>query len=289
MNVRAINSSSRALLLAKRANQQKISRTNISWVVPLSWEDREIRYAFAASHGLGLEVAVFCSGIALNDERVRRERVAALKSELAGFSRTLTYHGAFIDVVPTSSDSAIAKVSRMRICQDLETATELGCSKVVFHTGFNPNVPGWGYMDEFVDSHIRFWPSLLEAYPDVTICLENSYESEPDLLAGIMRGVLHERFRVCLDLAHANVYSTSSLDTWMDKLSGWIAHMHWNDNYGDSDSHLPLGAGLISWEAVWEKMKMINYALSINLEVGTLSKVQSSLVHLASFGVRPSE
>jgi hypothetical protein len=39
----------------------------------------------------------------------------------------------------------------MRIQRDLETASVLGCTKAVFHTGFNPLVPISSYEDEFVE------------------------------------------------------------------------------------------------------------------------------------------
>src|SRR5215217_8058913 len=53
--------------------------------------------------------------------------------------------------------------------------------------------------------------------------------------------------------------------TFQDK----IAHIHWHDNHGKSDEHLPIGDGLINHRSVVEELKAINYNKTVTLEVFT--------------------
>jgi sugar phosphate isomerase/epimerase len=113
----------------------------VNWLISLPWEERDEYVDFAQKRGLGLEISAFCSGPALNDRSVQRERIRAFKRLLSGWPNPLAFHGAFIDIMPHSGDHAIAAASRQRILQSLTAATEIGCHKIVFHTGFNPLIP----------------------------------------------------------------------------------------------------------------------------------------------------
>ena len=106
--------------------------------------------------------------------------------------------------------------------------------------------------DEVVSGHSAFWPEVLERFPDITVCLENTYEPHPALFRQIMKKVNHPRLRVCLDVAHANVFSEDRPERWFRQLGPWIEHMHWNDNRGDRDNHLAIGDGTVRWSEVWE-------------------------------------
>src|SRR5215207_5326624 len=155
-----------------------LAKPQVQYAIPLPWEERHRHLGFANIHGLGLEIAAFCSGPALNDPHTREQRVMALKDDLRGWAQPLSYHGAFIDIVLHSGDREIAALSRRRIEADLATASELGCEKVVFHTGFNPRVPSPRYRQEVVDRHAEWWPEVLERFPSLTVCLENLYEPD---------------------------------------------------------------------------------------------------------------
>src|ERR671910_466525 len=48
-----------------------------------------------------------------------------------------------------------------------------------------------------------------------------------------------------------------------------IVHVHWHDNHGTRDEHLPEGSGLIDHQKALKALKNINYDRTITLEVFT--------------------
>ena len=76
--------------------------------------------------------------------------------------------------------------------------------------------------------------------------------------------------KVHLDIPHAFIAGGMHeirlyIRTFQDK----IAHIHWHDNHGKSDEHLPIGDGLINHRSVIEELKAIKYNKTITLEVFT--------------------
>ena len=255
------------------------------YLIPLPWQDRTRHLDYAKAHGLGLEVTAFCNGPALNDPATRKERLRGLKKDLRKWTQPLSFHGVFIDIVLHSIDDDIAAASRRRIERDLAAASELGCSRIVFHTGCNPNVPVPNYWDEVASGHSAFWPEVLERFPDITVCLENTYEPHPALFRRIMKKVNHPRLRVCLDVAHVNVFSEDGPERWFRQLGPWIAHMHWNDNRGDRDNHLAIGDGTVRWPEVWEESGELRCEVTTTLELGSLEAIQRSFRRLKALGM----
>jgi sugar phosphate isomerase/epimerase len=72
-----------------------------------------------------------------------------------------------------------------------------------------------------------------------------------------------------LDVGHANLntkYNKTEmfLDSFIDRLD----HVHLSDNMGgNSDLHLPLGAGGVPWERIFESLKEAGYDGKFTLEV----------------------
>jgi sugar phosphate isomerase/epimerase len=248
--------------------------------VSTGWEDFDRKLTFATAHQFGVEIAAFATGPGLHDKAQRAKIERGLRAALSGFPHARSYHGAFIDLSLHSADSAIAAVTRERIQRDLATAARLSCTHVVFHTGFNPLVPVRRYEEEFVDRHAAFWPAMADQWPDITLCLENMWESSPQLLERLLLAINHPRVGLCLDVAHAHAYGDFAVEAWLDRLKGRIAHMHWNDNEGDSDTHLPIGAGNVPWKKVLAATRTLR-GVNVVLELKSLQAVRKSLQFLA--------
>ena len=62
--------------------------------------------------------------------------------------------------------------------------------------------------------------------------------------------------------------------------------VHWNDNWGDCDDHLPLGAGNIDWSSIFDACRAWKTA-SVTLEMQELGSLQRSLSFLERQGVLP--
>jgi sugar phosphate isomerase/epimerase len=77
---------------------------------------------------------------------------------------------------------------------------------------------------------------------------------------------------VHLDIAHA--FTSGGMESVTDYITTFrhkIIHIHWHDNHGKRDEHLPVGEGLIEHEKVVKALKDINYDRTITLEVFTNS------------------
>lgn len=260
--------------------------TDFTFLIPLGWEGRDERLTFARQHALGIELTAFIGGDALNNPKVRESMEAQLEKELSNFDGIKTMHGAFLDLALYSQDERISEISQSRIERDILTAQRLGCEKIVFHLGFNPLVPVSHYRGDLIDAHADFWLYALATYPGITICVENLWEPDWSIFGELFDAVQHPRFGMCLDVAHAHVHSHFNAEAWIRGMATNILHMHWNDNCGDRDSHLPVGAGNIDWPSVLHACCAWKEA-TVTLEMNDLGALRQSLSFLDRNGAFP--
>lgn len=77
---------------------------------------------------------------------------------------------------------------------------------------------------------------------------------------------------VHLDIPHA--FTSGGMKSVIDYIQTFrdkIIHVHWHDNHGNRDEHLPIGAGLIDHQRAFKALKNVNYDSTITLEVFTNS------------------
>jgi sugar phosphate isomerase/epimerase len=77
---------------------------------------------------------------------------------------------------------------------------------------------------------------------------------------------------VHLDIPHA--FTSGGMKSVLDYINTFrhkIIHIHWHDNHGRKDEHLPIGEGLIDHEITVRALKNIEYDRTITLEVFTNS------------------
>ena len=77
---------------------------------------------------------------------------------------------------------------------------------------------------------------------------------------------------VHLDIPHA--FTSGGMKSVLDYINTFrdkIIHIHWHDNHGRKDEHLPIGEGLIDHEKTVRALKNIEYDRTITLEVFTNS------------------
>jgi sugar phosphate isomerase/epimerase len=89
---------------------------------------------------------------------------------------------------------------------------------------------------------------------------------------------------VHLDIPHA--FTSGGMNSVIDYINMFrekIIHVHWHDNHGKRDEHLPIGEGLIDHEKAVHALKDIGYDRTITLEVFTNSNdAKSSANKLSS-------
>jgi sugar phosphate isomerase/epimerase len=88
-------------------------------------------------------------------------------------------------------------------------------------------------------------------------------------LAPIFEAVPEAGFH--LDIGHANLArghgQGSALSELLEAFAGRLAHVHVHDNYGDSDRHLPPGAGAIDWDDAARQLRATGYDGTVTVEV----------------------
>lgn len=204
----------------------------------------------ALAHGLGLEIAEFCTAANLEQDyaaHLRRARAA-----MAGLD-CFWFHAPFAELCPAAIDPGVRRLTGQRYRQAMDTAAALGIRRVVIHGGFIPMVyfPQW-----FVEQSVLFWREFLPWVPgDFTLALENVMEPEPSLLTEIVRQVDDPRLGLCLDVGHANTgtFKTPPL-AWIDPMAPWLRHVHLHNNGGQWDTHSALGEGTVPMETVLERL-----------------------------------
>jgi sugar phosphate isomerase/epimerase len=124
---------------------------------------------------------------------------------------------------------------------------------------------------------------MADRFPAINVCLENMWETSPQLLERLLAGIGHPRVGLCLDVAHAHAYSDFAVEIWLKRLKRRIVHMHWNDNHGDTDSHLPIGKGNVPWNKVQAAVRQLTGGMTVVLELKSMRAVRQSLQYLAQF------
>src|ERR671918_2769021 len=77
---------------------------------------------------------------------------------------------------------------------------------------------------------------------------------------------------VHLDVPHAFTSGgTKSVIDYINTFRDKIIHIHWHDNHGKRDEHLPIGEGFIDHQRAIKALKDIDYDRTITLEVFTNS------------------
>lgn len=73
-----------------------------------------------------------------------------------------------------------------------------------------------------------------------------------------------------LDIGHAFTSNgMNAIVSYINEFKDRIKHIHWHDNHGNYDEHLPLGSGSIDHQLVANALKRVNYDNTITVEVFT--------------------
>jgi sugar phosphate isomerase/epimerase len=106
----------------------------------------------------------------------------------------------------------------------------------------------------------------MAASHDLTIAFEN-FTPPFDRVATFQR-VIHEveGLSLHLDFGHANM-GRDNHEVFCQQLGEHITHVHFSDNRGTADHHMPLGVGNIDWENAVSNLKDTGYDETITLEV----------------------
>lgn len=153
----------------------------------------------------------------------------------------------------------------------MQAAAELGAKHAVLHLGWQRDI--WteaehGWAREAVHSLLQEPPA-----EGVQLCLENIISSgtRAEALMQLLDEVDPEcQAGICLDLGHAHV--DGGVLAELEVAAPRLCHLHLHDNDGQSDAHLPPGAGTIPWPEVLARLQAAGFDGCGALEVRDLSR-----------------
>jgi len=228
---------------------------------------------------IGFEYNDFFIPSLLDNKEELEKRINAYKN-VGGYN---TIHGVFFDICFNSSDELIKNASYLRARQTLDIAKELGCKKIVFHTNYIIGFNSSDYKKMWVERNAIAYKTFLEEYSDIEILIENMFDNNHELILELLEAVNDKRFRMCFDIAHANL-SNESIASWYNSCKKYISHIHINDNFKDCDSHLAIGCGSIDYDYVIKDI-LNNFDGTILIEVKTTEDFVKSYEYLINKGL----
>ena len=231
--------------------------------------------ALANQYSLGFEYNDFFDPTVLDNGQELQRIINTYKKQ--PLPEYCTLHGAFYDVIPFSIDRRIREVSRIRICQSLETAQQMGARAVIFHTNYNPFLNSSAYIERWIAENITFWSTILEQYPHTGVYLENMFDTSPDIMEKMSEHLCrYPNYGVCLDYAHAAL-SLVSPEEWAARLGKYVKHIHINDHDLVSDLHLAWGDGKIDREGFYRSYERCMNQASILIETSSVENMKRTL------------
>lgn len=217
----------------------------------------------AKEYCLGLELAEFCT--ASNMDRDFAEWDKKATGNMKGVSR-FVLHAPFNELCPAAIDPNVLDNAKLRYRQAYELAAGYDIHRMVVHSGYVPFVYFKGY---FVERSVEFWREYLDNKPaDFFINVENVLEDSPDELIEIVKGVNDPRFRLCLDVGHANITKNGiTMEAWTQAVLPYLGHVHLHNNHGWPDSHEMLGSGDMDMERLLHLIIEGAPAATLTLEI----------------------
>jgi sugar phosphate isomerase/epimerase len=184
---------------------------------------------------------------------------------------TIGHTAHWIDL--SSEYNSVRQAWILEAIEEVKVAKELGLTFVNFHSNINGLYFGKRrkiVLDNWICSlqEIISYARKL----NMAVMLENVPSSNGIHKVNEFRYIIDNvpDLKVHLDIPHAFIAGgmheiLEYIRTFQDK----IVHIHWHDNHGKSDEHLPIGDGLINHRSVVEELKAINYNKTVTLEVFT--------------------
>lgn len=227
--------------------------------------------------GLGFEVQGFIQPYNIRDYE---RKLHDINNKLQGIQQ-VALHGPFVDLFTGSRDPKIVEVVKNRFLDAYYTARSIKAKHLIFHAGY---IPKAFFPKQWLETSIEFWKDYFKGIGnDMEIHIENVCEDQWGIMAELIEAVDNPRFSVCLDIGHANVNSSESLEQWIKGLNKYIKYVHLHNNYGISDNHYGLGNGDIDMLRTLELLEMYAPDAKWSLET-KLEETEESILFLSKNG-----
>jgi sugar phosphate isomerase/epimerase len=231
---------------------------------------------FAAENGFdAFEVDIYFPTVDLDDWNWNK--IEALKEISRDAEIEISVHAAYYELNMAAFLKGIKEESVRYINKSIDFCHELGGEVITVHSGeFTYDVPPGASVDTDPLMKIQ-WDHNIEslkrinAYAEskgITLCLENLgwnevAQSFEDMLK--IRDEVGDTLQFTLDIGHARLNSEGGVEEGFRVLGDNIRHIHFTDNYGKEDDHLPIGEGNTDYSKFFHLIK--NFPHIITLEV----------------------
>src|SRR3989344_2532257 len=145
----------------------------------------------------------------------------------------------------------------------------LGVNLVNIHSHwYQPNSKKEEIVERIIES-LKELTAIAKQY-HIKLMLENQpngFLNTPESLMPIFNKAEDLLFH--LDVGHAQVAGRGKnlTEEFLKYFKDKLAHVHFSDNKGNNDDHLPIGAGIIDWETSIMQLKKIGYDKTVTIEV----------------------
>ncbi len=158
---------------------------------------------------------------------------------------------------------------------------------MVFHSGYEK----WRFglrPDIWLEGSLITWNEVLSSASgmDAKIAIENIFEDEPHNLKLLMKELGSERFGLCFDAGHFNLFSKTPLSDWLGELLPHIKELHLHDNLRDNDTHLPIGEGTFDFETLFKAVSGLSPRPLYTIEAHSPEDVLKGMERFNEFGQR---
>lgn len=230
-------------------------------------EDKKEVIKLAQSLNAGIEICDFIEISVLDN--YYNETLKLYNQNLKDFDGVITIHSPFFDLNNIAFEQTVKDFTLYRYNQCFDAAKALNAKTIVFHTGYNSLLKVSFYDDYFLESQASFWKEYIKSFEDadITATLENTYESNPELLTRIIDEVNSPYLKLCLDIGHINVYSDIPVDGWITKSANRLHHMHLHNNSGMQDDHNPFHKGTLDISKIVETLIQEKLSPDLSLEI----------------------
>ncbi len=155
----------------------------------------------------------------------------------------------------------------------LDFGNELGLKKMNIHPNFHKvNTVSHKGKETSINNNVQ---SLMEiadhaANYNIIIVVENNLTTFSPIGFHEYEEIVNraKNVKITVDIGHAFVEGgMEQILKYIKTFKKRLNHMHFHDNHGENDEHLPLGVALIDYNRVVNELKKINYVETITLEV----------------------
>lgn len=236
------------------------------------------RLTFLLNRHLQPEIA--CQDVAI--ERLDFELLGDCAAQLKQQGLTTTLHAPFYGFQPGSRKKRQRKKSHVLADQSLQLAAKINARRIVFHPGLDYGSSA-AEQNGWLESNLEFWPPYLERARDMDclICIENIYESQPEIFLQLLQGLGSPQLGHVFDIGHWNIFGGISLEAWLSVMAPYLHHLHLHDNHGERDEHLAAGQGTVPFSALFEWLKTSTANPTFTIENRSLPQTEESLRFIA--------